>query len=461
MVEVFVRRPIFLALTIAVSLVPVLLGATCGLNLPVQPSSGDGGGGGGGGLTGKFVGAAVCQQCHDNIHQNWAGTQHAKALDTLAAIGQSTNAQCLPCHTVGFGEEGGYVDAATTSELAGVQCENCHGAALDHVRNVEDKTLRPVVSISADVCGKCHQGPEHPTLAEWSGTGHAAVVPDVATSLSTGTSATSCGVCHSGDVRFASLIQGDTITDAFLNGVPTDKLNAVTCAICHDPHKQTGNAVTPETGGDYQLRYAEVVALDPINDITKITDPTRYNLCGQCHHDRGKDWTATSRGPHHSIQSSVYAGEMPIKTGDPLVPNTRSVHRFVPKQCVTCHMYTKQAQTDTETASSGHAFTIDTAACTAVGCHPSADDAANVKKALQAEVKAGLDSIAARLGPLSTWGYSSEGGPADQSGISTEVQKIRFMYFYITNDLSLGVHNPAYVRSMLQECDQLLTSAGK
>lgn len=455
MMRVLVRRPVLCTLIALMAIAPAIVGGSCpGVKPPpVDPA--------GGGLTGKFVGAAVCQQCHSNIHQTWSATGHAKALDTLKTAGQDTNAQCLPCHTVGFGEDGGYVDAATTSELAGVQCENCHGGALDHVQNVEDKSLRPVVSISADVCGKCHQGTHHPTFEEWGTTGHAAVVPDVATSLSTGTSATSCGVCHSGDVRLASLIQGDTITDDFLKGVPTDKMNAVTCAICHDPHKQTGNDAMPEAGADYQLRYAEVASPDPTNDITTITDPTRYNLCGQCHHDRGKDWTSTTRGSHHSIQSNVYIGEMPIKTGDVLIPNTRSVHRFVPAQCSTCHMYSKDATNDTEVTTSGHALTIDTAACSTVGCHPTPDDAANVKKALQTEVQAGLDGLATRLGPLSTWGYSNEGGPTDQTGISDTIKKVRFMYFFITNDGSLGVHNPAYVRTMLQECDQLLTSIGK
>ena len=79
------------------------------------------------GLTGKYVGAARCSQCHSTLKNNWAGTLHAQALATLEAIGQGTNAQCLPCHTVGYGQPGGFVDHATTDALAGVGCENCHG----------------------------------------------------------------------------------------------------------------------------------------------------------------------------------------------------------------------------------------------------------------------------------------------------------------------------------------------
>ncbi len=408
-----------------------------------------------------------------NVHTDWAGTLHAQALVALGA--DATNPECLPCHSVGYGDTGGFVDATTTAGLAGVQCESCHGAALDHVQNVDDKTLRPTVSISADVCGKCHTGNAQPTFDEWSQSLHAAVVPDVATSFTAGSSATTCGYCHSGDVRFASLIDGDPITDALLKGVAPANMNAVTCAICHDPHKQTGNAAAPEAGRDYQLRYAEATSPDPSNVILTIApengatgyagaDLSRYNLCQQCHHSRNSLWTGTSRGPHHSVQGSIYIGEMPMPVGTeatPLVPNERSVHRFVPAQCATCHVHREAPPAASQPAIMGHSFDVDTKSCSAVGCHPSEDDAVNVKTALQAEVTAHLASIASHLGNLSTWGYSSEGGPSSQTGISDTIKKIRYMYFYISNDGSLGVHNPAYVRAMLAECDRLLTTIGK
>ena len=71
--------------------------------------------------------------------------------------------------------------------------------------------------------------------------------------------------------------------------------------------------------------------------------------------------------------------------------------------------------------------------------------------------------IASRLGDLSEWGYSSEGGPPEeeQANISDEIKKIRFLYYYVLNDGSLGVHNPAYVHSTLDEAEDLLTSIGR
>lgn len=117
-----------------------------------------------------FVGAAVCQQCHSDAHADWEQTAHAGALETLRAIGQETNAECIACHTVGFGQTDGFVDEATTAHLAGVQCENCHGAAGAHSRNAGDASLRPKIDndlMSSQVCGACHNDAHHPTFDEW------------------------------------------------------------------------------------------------------------------------------------------------------------------------------------------------------------------------------------------------------------------------------------------------------
>ena len=43
-----------------------------------------------------------------------------------------------------------------TTNLAGVQCENCHGPAGNHVASEDDPTVRPRVEIAATLCGGCH-----------------------------------------------------------------------------------------------------------------------------------------------------------------------------------------------------------------------------------------------------------------------------------------------------------------
>jgi Cytochrome c554 and c-prime len=117
-------------------------------------------------LTGKYAGSERCSLCHANIHTDWSNTLHAHAFETLEAIGQDKNPDCVGCHTIGYGEPGGWVDRATTNDLAGVGCESCHGGAMDHANNVTDVSLRPKVDISASVCGRCHTDSHHPNYED-------------------------------------------------------------------------------------------------------------------------------------------------------------------------------------------------------------------------------------------------------------------------------------------------------
>jgi hypothetical protein len=425
-----------------------------------------GGGGvltGNSGLTGKFVGSARCSLCHVNTHAKWSQTLHASALDTLEEVGQGTNAACLPCHTVGYGKAGGFADRATTNDLAGVGCEDCHGAARDHVENVEDESLRPPVDISAALCGTCHTGAHQPTYEQWQQSSHAAVVQGVAEDITeTGDFYTNtCGVCHVGDIYYQATLQGKTVaSDAFV-GAAVSSLNGITCAVCHDPHERTGNAIMPDEGRDFQLRFPEVATPTATNTVAAATDTTRFNGCGQCHHSRGTIWTATSRGPHHSVQSNVYAGEMPMPDGaEPLVFSRVSVHSFAPEQCATCHMYRQDFQSDVAPAISGHSFEINRSSCATTGCHPSTAQAQAVQATLREEISGRLDDLEARLDAWGNWKYSAEGGPEDQSAIPDEILQVRFLLEYAQNDGSLGIHNPAYIRDMLLKADELLKSLG-
>ena len=89
-----------------------------------------------------FVGSKNCKKCHLKEHKSWEATQMAQAFETLrpgnAAEAKSAagldpakdytkDATCLPCHTVGYGKPGGFVDETTTPDHLGVGCESCHG----------------------------------------------------------------------------------------------------------------------------------------------------------------------------------------------------------------------------------------------------------------------------------------------------------------------------------------------
>lgn len=442
--------------------------AGCPGLVPPDQTDGDGNtpGPGDSGVTGEYIGAATCALCHSRLHDRWSATGHAQALESLEMIGQDTNTLCLGCHAVGFGQEGGFIDRATTNSLADVQCESCHGPGRDHRENVADRSLRPPVDISSDICAQCHNPFHHALFDEWQASRHSRVTDVAAEDFAAGQLFNACGECHSGDYRQAVLHEGETVSDSYLAGRTPEEMNAVTCAICHDPHQRTNKAFLPEEGHDIQLRYAEVTQVTaPSNVIADAQNPDRFNLCGQCHHSRGRTWQDSSRGPHHSVQGNFYVGEMPVPNGtEPLLDNQRTVHAFVPKQCVTCHMQHEEELGEEAAFHSSHRFAVeDFVGCSATGCHPTPESAAADMTQLQAETQAGLDDIEARLGDPATWQYSATGGPdaEGQAALPDEIKKARFLHSYVLSDGSLGVHNPEYTRAILAEADALLTSIGQ
>jgi len=411
-------------------------------------------------VTGQFAGAQRCSQCHQNIHTDWTSTLHAKALETLEKIGQGKNAQCLGCHTVGFGQTGGFVDRATTNALAGVQCENCHGAGADHANNVNDVSKRPPVSIAASICGQCHTDEHHPNYEDWQSSKHGAVEPGVVGSFAAGTNLNTCGKCHSGDFFYRSIIKGLTVPDNYLQGKTADQMNAITCAICHNPHAKTGKAAAPEDGRDYQLRYDQIKYTTPTNTFAAAQDPTRFNLCGQCHHSRDRVWTDSSREPHPSDQVNVFFGEMPLPAvyPDPIIPSRPSVHLNAPKQCSTCHVARKAAEEGVSPAVSGHTFEVTFIGC--VQCHGSEAIAEAKLNGLKAEFDFRLDMLKDALDAWSAsatggnglnWNYTSDGGPSTalQAKIPDAIKKARYIYYYVNAGGGNGAHNPDYVREGL------------
>jgi hypothetical protein len=443
------------------------------------------------GLTGNYLGAKTCSGCHRSTHTEWAATKHATALESLEAIGQGKNAACLPCHTVGYGETGGFISRAKTNALAGVGCESCHGAGGDHLNNdPRDPTYFPKIDIKSAVCGKCHTGEHHPTYDDWTESPHARLQEELATGFAAGTAGrlSSCGKCHSGDYFYMTILGGNltstaggrpgapvAITDAFLKDKPEADMARVECAICHDPHKRTGNAAAPDTGRDFQLRYPQVKSATPTNTVVAVQDATRFNLCGQCHHGRDRTWDQTSsqtREPHPSAQVNVYLGEMPLSTTNPtpLVIGSVSIHLSAQEQCSTCHVYRAAAVEGIAPAVSGHKFEVAFGGCAGSSCHPSASAAETLFNGMKAEVQARLDRTKAALDAWGAannygWEYYSNGGPGasgvpgSQSKIPTAIQQARFLYHYALGDGSYGVHNPHFVRDMLTAAEVLARNA--
>ncbi|HHN65425.1 MAG TPA: hypothetical protein ENK09_08710 [Nitrospirae bacterium] len=101
---------------------------------------------------GPYVGISRCAECHQPYMDSWVKTGHARALSSLSQKGKQRDPECLSCHTVGFGKEGGFVNIEATPDLANVQCEACHGPGRAHLQDYS----RPMSPITKDTCMKCH-----------------------------------------------------------------------------------------------------------------------------------------------------------------------------------------------------------------------------------------------------------------------------------------------------------------
>jgi hypothetical protein len=140
-----------------------------------------------------YVGSKKCKMCHLKEWKSWSETKMAKSFELLQpgiraeqkkAAGldpdkdYSMDAECLPCHTVGYGKEGGFSNLESTPDHAGVGCEMCHGPGGTYIQkqymSLQNKNYKRdeiiavgmVDQINAETCtAVCHNN-ESPFVGE-------------------------------------------------------------------------------------------------------------------------------------------------------------------------------------------------------------------------------------------------------------------------------------------------------
>ncbi len=358
-----------------------------------------------------YVGEQTCLSCHTENHAEWLGTAHATAIDTLIASGDENNVLCFPCHTVGYGEAGGFVDLATTPVLANVQCENCHGAGSNH--QVDPELYPLTVDVSSNLCGVCHQSchglcgeDHHPQYEQWQTSVHANALWDI---MVLPEYEESCLPCHSADYRLAPEDNKPGIWEVFYS---------VECVTCHDQHS---------VANEGQLRL-----------------PPR-ELCGDCH---------TMQGVVPDAIPSQPQNEMLHSTGGWSLENERmegpySEHWYgIPNECVTCHVHFEPYGGPQQPVNSGHTFEANMRACEP--CHTEAT-ATLLVEVVQEEVSTRLAYIARYYDPDDPL-YLSPGDVPPEDIVA--YANAQFDYELLQADRSLGVHSPAYARALLREIEE-------
>ena len=116
----------------------------------------------------RYAGQDLCLgACHEaGLFAHWARGPHARAWKSLVDRGETRNVECLPCHTTGFGEPGGFADPDIGRHLLNVQCEACHGPMLEHAATEESAgKLRPHGrAIDEGTCRRCHDDKNSPAF---------------------------------------------------------------------------------------------------------------------------------------------------------------------------------------------------------------------------------------------------------------------------------------------------------
>lgn len=113
--------------------------------------------------TASFVGSAACAACHPTSHGAWEKSGHARAFQSLLAKDSDADPGCIKCHTVGFGEPGGYLRSMGSGLFTGVGCESCHGPGSEHVAaraaaSPGEAVLQQMRPVGQGQCLQCHHG---------------------------------------------------------------------------------------------------------------------------------------------------------------------------------------------------------------------------------------------------------------------------------------------------------------
>jgi hypothetical protein len=109
----------------------------------------------------RYVGMEKCKECHPEDVKTYSEWKYSRNFRILEMRGKEHDPKCVPCHTTGYGQPGGFVSVEKTPHMKNVQCESCHGPASLHVIAPTVEEHQRTLSIPKNVCTTCHRQHEH------------------------------------------------------------------------------------------------------------------------------------------------------------------------------------------------------------------------------------------------------------------------------------------------------------
>lgn len=287
-------------------------------------------------------------------------------------------------------------------------------------------------------CAVCHDNSEgvEIKIAQWGKSLHA-------TGGHNFENRTTCAPCHTSQGFKEVVGTANTATAAAIED-PAN-INCYTCHKIHDTY----------TASDWALRTSG-------NHTAWLTGETfdfgTGGLCASCHQPRTSyaipdvanpegTYTVTSSrfGPHYGAQSSTLTGTAYYNVGTGYM---NSAHTNIDNSCVTCHMASAIGYT-----SGGHSFNIwdemegeyNVNGC--LECH-TAEEAVTITEELHAEVEILLTELRTLLEAAGI--YNPSTGLAKTGDYTNKIAGAFWNYKSVESDHSLGVHNPKFVKKILE-----------
>jgi hypothetical protein len=245
---------------------------------------------------------------------------------------------------------------------------------------------------------------------------------------------TDCAGCHGTEGAKARINAGLLPHDESVAGVTN--VSPFDCRTCHNIHTTYTKADFSLTGGEQPVKM----------EYTDGTfDAGAGNLCANCHQirnakptvDGGNVQVTSSRfGTHHGVEAQMLLGEGAL--GD--VTGSPSAHYSTVKDtCVACHMGEEF----------NHTYAPDVARCQA--CHADAQDFD--LNGVQTEVKATMEELKAAFVAKGLLDAETDLWLATTAApltVPEAVANAMWNYKFVEEDQSMGVHNSAYTKAMLQ-----------
>jgi hypothetical protein len=288
-------------------------------------------------------------------------------------------------------------------------------------------------------CGTCHDNSEtvETAIGQWENSKHGFGGTNFE-------NAPGCAPCHTSQGFKEALALDSTATSAAIENPAS--INCYTCHKIHDTY----------TAEDWNTRVTDP---SPFWLTGETADLGKANLCIKCHQQRisyqipdvtnpeGTYTVSSTRfGPHHGPQGTTLTGNGFYLVGSGYM---NSSHAGITDACINCHMASPVGY-----ASGGHTWIIDSEeegmnfnGC--LNCH-TADEAETLKDELNVEVTDLMTQLGTKLYAAGIYNPEGTSGYAVKGDYTNRVAGAYWNFISIIEDKSGGVHNPKFVKKLLE-----------